>query len=239
MKKGRFWAGLILGITMVLSAEFLYLLLIEEKKKVTDLIPLFYQVDNRRRQNNNFQKSTQVDSLFNTQDSLNLLARKVQVDSAFYLEMWQKIIANPAYREMDSMWIDSFIRVEYVKIKSGLRDTFYVAQEKLLERQKIDASMLVLDVKNSQDTVVRIVKDPVRNAAYLEFWQSPFNVMGYKFNPPILMLYGVEKNLVNKVFYYEDGMLLRISNQWVYVKPSSQLKSFDLPFQANWLNEIQ
>ncbi|MCX7697457.1 MAG: hypothetical protein N2Z72_07175 [Bacteroidales bacterium] len=239
MKKGRFWAGLVLGIALVLSAEFLYLLIVEEKNMVIELIPRFYMIENKSHPSGNFIKPVAKDSLRYDQDSLLILAKNIKVDSAFYWEMWQRIISNPAYREMDSGWIDSLIKMEYVKLKIASQDTFHILQEKLIEREKVETPTLVLDVKSSQDTLVKIIKDPVRNATYLEFWQSPFNLTGYKYIPPILMLYGIQKNYVNKMFFFENGILLKISNQWVYVKPSPQFRNFDLPFQANWLNEIQ
>lgn len=237
MRRGRFMAGLLLGIVLTLSVQSLYLMLVEENKSIVDYFPSFHF---RKMHYPQFTKKKQFsDSLSRLKQDSSFSLKNIVVDSAFYWGKWNELIAKPEYKEMDSLWIDSVIKSEYVLGKKNRKiDSTQIVKNVLVDKIKFDAGTVVLQINSQGDTSFQVLRDPGNQHVYVEFWSSPFKVNGYLFIPPVLQLYGYTRENIQKLVFYEDGVLIKIKDKWFYIKPSQQFQRFDFSFTASWLEKI-
>lgn len=236
MRRGRFWAGLLLGIVLTLSIQSLYLIFFEEMKNFAYTVPQFF-----------FWKNNQGTTVFIKHDKQDIDTIKHEstpppmkiVDTAFYWAKWKELIAKPEYREMDSLFIDSLIKAMYVQeYQKKKADSTQILKEVLIDKFIVEVPTLLGDPKNEIDTTFRVTKNPVNQFVYIELWNSPFKVNGYLYTPPVLQLYGYRKDQIQKVFYYENGLLVKIHEKWFLIEPTQKFRRLDISFTSEWLKKI-
>ena len=112
-------------------------------------------------------------------------------------------------------------------------DEFVVRKEELTASKSIKVNY-IQQKKSDLDTNENYLKSKLSIAEnsdankeiYTEFWQSPLNYKGYKFNKKKLVLYGFTNFDLISIYFFNDNYYLKINAIPYILKPTEEYVSF-------------
>jgi len=145
-------------------------------------------------------------------------------DSVAYAQIWNSLIAEPGYREMDSLFLDSIVKRIYadsvMQIHRGQYE-IYLQNEELLSAKYINVEVFA-QVDDSTNTY----KVSLTDRYYVEFWKSPINFEGYVKNGKSLKLYSVQPGEAISFVKIGTKLYMRRKGQWFSLLESAEEQSF-------------
>ncbi|MPM16925.1 hypothetical protein SDC9_63307 [bioreactor metagenome] len=200
-----FITGMIMGAALLLGAYFTYLLatndeqetpLLENAVSRNDSLPPLYTLTG-------FPKVLFDSSL-------------QSIDSIFYRNKWDQLIAMSGYREMDSLFIDSVIRKMYfdslLTLQNPSADTIILQNDRLLATKNVNV-VVQKKIQVANDTTG--VDYKYSDAHYvIEYWESPIKFRGFKRTGTHVVLFGLLPKNVGSMAQIESILYIREKQLW-------------------------
>lgn len=140
-------------------------------------------------------------------------------DSLAYQQIWDALITEPGYREMDSLFLDSVVKkiyVDSVTYINSINEGLSLQNEQLLSAKYYNVysytSMIDSDTLEFIDNGV--------HRYYFEFWSSPIHFSGYTKNGKSLKLYSVLPGEIIQFVLLDNTLYMERAAQWYLVEDS-------------------
>lgn len=213
-----FFAGLGIGLSLILGIFFTYFLVVDKKE--------------------NFFTRHVVTAFSKKEKALPLLTPKHVIkqpiekenlipDSAFYWNKWDELVSKPGYREMDSLFIDSVV-------KKMFKDSVYNVKSKeeadiIIKNDRLILSKYVVVIDQQQ---LNANNDSVNSFNYsekkfmVEFWTSPINFRGYKRKDNLVILYGKAPEQIESYVLVDKKLYIKEKNNWYLILNNQDFSDF-------------
>jgi len=132
----------------------------------------------------------------------------IEFDTLLYINLWEKYVNDFGLQELDSLTIDSLVKIEMKKTRDTLNtkevdddlaedneDIFQIRKDILLNVITIIPEMIISEEVSQNDTLNNLASDDIKTNKTLytiEFWKSPLNFKGYKASRNLIIIYGIE-----------------------------------------------
>lgn len=155
-----------------------------------------------------------------------------QFDSTYYFYLWDMFVSEYGMYELDSMSLDSMIRVEMEKTKPEIQteitsgdETFSLKKEELLYVTTLKPLQHKTENIREQDSLdFSAVED---NLYTLEFWRSPLNYQGIKTTGNLIIIYGIsEFDSIVLYFISRNNFALKIKSKMYSLKNDGKFYPF-------------
>ena len=211
-----FFAGLGIGIALIIGAFFTYLLVVDKKENffTRHVVTAFSK------------KEKALPVLTPKQFIKPIEKEKLIPDSAFYWNTWDELVSKPGYREMDSLFIDSVV-------KKIFADSVYNAKSKeetdiIIKNDKLILSKSVVVI----DQQLNANNDSINSFNYsekkfmVEFWTSPINFRGYKRKDNLIILYGKSPEQIESYVQIDKNLYIKDKNNWYLILNNQDFSDF-------------
>ncbi|PLW92484.1 MAG: hypothetical protein C0592_10550 [Marinilabiliales bacterium] len=154
-------------------------------------------------------------------------------DSVAYEQIWNSLIAEPGYREMDSLFLDSLVKRIYAdSVMQIHRETYDIH---LQNEELLSAKYFNVDVLTHIDDSTETYKTSSTDRYYIEFWKSPVNFEGYVRTGKSIKLYSVQPGESISLIIIESELYMLRKNQWFLLSETASEKSFAKVYDAGML----
>lgn len=140
-------------------------------------------------------------------------------DSLAYQQIWNALITEPGYREMDSLFLDSVVKKIYadsVTYINSINEGLNLQNEQLLSAKYSNVYSYTTAIDS--DSVGFI--DNGIHRYYFEFWSSPIHFSGYSKNGKSLKLYSVQPGEILLFILLDNALYMKRAEQWYLVEDS-------------------
>lgn len=154
-----------------------------------------------------------------------------EFDSTYYYFLWDKYITEYGMTELDSLSIDSLIKIEMSKYKSENSlnpldedDSYSIKKDELLFVTGLKP-MLKTEGLNSQDSLDYINYQD--NVFTLEVWRSPLNFQGIKTTGNLITVFGItDFENITLYFISRNTFALKIKSRMYALKNDGKFYPF-------------
>jgi len=207
-----FVTGMIMGAALLLGAYFTYLLATNDEQET----PL---LENAVSRNDSFPPLYTLTGFPTVLFDSSLQS----IDSIFYRNKWDQLIAMSGYREMDSLFIDSVIRKMYfdsiLTSENPSADTIILQNDRLLTTRNVN---VVVQKKIQIATDTSDADYKYSDAHYvIEYWESPIKFRGFKRTGNHVILFGLLPKNVASMAQIENVFYIREKQLW-YALPNAK-----------------
>ncbi len=160
------------------------------------------------------------------------LVESEQFDSTYYFYLWDMFINEFGMYELDSLSIDSLVKIEMEKTKPETQpetingaETFSLKKDELLYVTTLKPLPYKAENIKEQDSLdFSAIED---NLYTLEFWISPLNYQGIKTTGNLIIIYGISdfENIVLH-FISRNNFALKIKSKMYSLKNDGQFHPF-------------
>jgi hypothetical protein len=163
-----------------------------------------------------------------TKDTLN----SIEFDSTYYYFLWDKLIQEFEMNELDSLTIDSLVKIEMqnsvaidTEKTNTNEETYILKKDELIYVTSRKPILSPAGTFNSQDSLE--FSNVQHNQFTIEFWKSPVNYEGIKNIANSVVIYGMsdfENISIN--FLSKNTYCLKISNKRYALKNDGKFYHF-------------
>lgn len=154
-------------------------------------------------------------------------------DTAYYFFLWDKFTLEYGMNELDSLSLDSLIKIEMKKRPVVQNDNneqthdnrYSIKKDELLFVMALKPIPLKPEIFREQDSLDFAL---VENTLYtIEFWKSPLNFQGIKTTGNIITVYGItDFEQVSVVYIAKNTLALRLKNKLFTLKNDGVFYNF-------------
>lgn len=145
-------------------------------------------------------------------------------DSEAYEKIWNSLIKEPGYREMDSLFLDSLVKRIY---SDSVMQTHRENYDMNLQNEELRSAkyMNVVVYTQSNDSS-KTLQNNATDRYYVEFWESPINFEGYVKTGKSLKLYSIQPSEAISLVLIDFILYMRRNDKWFVLNETSHEKSF-------------
>jgi hypothetical protein len=133
-------------------------------------------------------------------------------------------------------------RVNYAEVDSLIKQDseINVATDELLSVKSVKAIVIQDDVQNSDSLAAKLANVEVvkSNLYFIEFWKTPLNSKGYRFNRNKIMLYGFINFDDVQLYELDDSFYIKSSEQVYKLFPGGEFMQLERVLDSSLLAKI-